>query len=74
MKISTQQMQEYLISARKHEKQRLAALEKRRTHGLEIAQKAAYMLKTEFMASRVVLFGSLLNQTFHENSDIDLAV
>lgn len=52
----------------------LAALEKRRNHGLEIAQKAVYILKTEFMASRVVLFGSLLNQTFHENSDIDLAL
>ncbi len=32
------------------------------------------MLKSQFAASGVVVFGSLLNENFHESSDIDLAV
>ncbi len=74
MNISSQQMQQYLASAQQGQQKHQAALEKRRTYGLEIAQQAAAILKTEFGASRVVLFGSLLSHTFHENSDIDLAV
>ena len=37
-------------------------------------QTAAQILKTEFAASRVVVFGSLLGESFHETSDLDLAV
>lgn len=74
MNISSQQMQRYILSARQSQKKYSTALEKRRTHGLEIAQQAAKILKIELKAARVVLFGSLLSHTFHENSDIDLAV
>lgn len=74
MNISSQQMQQYLVSAQRCQQKHKLALEKRRTYGLKIAKKAAIMLKVEFGASRVVLFGSLLSHTFHENSDIDLAV
>jgi uncharacterized protein len=66
-------MQQYIHTAKRRKQQRLVELDRRRLRGLEIAQIAAKVLKTEFMASRVVAFGSLL-ETFHETSDIDLAV
>jgi uncharacterized protein len=49
-------------------------LHQRRKQGLEIAKTAAEILKNEFAAARVVVFGSLLREDFHETSDIDLAV
>lgn len=36
--------------------------------------EAADMLRRDFGATRVVLFGSLLQPWFHEASDVDLAV
>ncbi len=67
-------MQPYIRTAKIRHQQRLAALEQRRQQALTIAQKAAQLLKTEFGVKRVVVFGSLLDQAFHETSDIDLAV
>jgi uncharacterized protein len=67
-------MQQYIHTAKLREQQRLAELDQRKLRGWEIAQTATKVLKTEFMASRVVAFGSLLGETFHETSDIDLAV
>jgi predicted nucleotidyltransferase len=47
----------------------------RLTHAWELARQAAQILKTEFGASRVVVFGSLLHpKLFHQRSDVDLAV
>ncbi len=74
VKVPIAQMQRYSLTARTRQQQRLAALEQRRSCGLAVAQTAAHRLKTDFSADRVVLFGSLLGQTFHETSDIDLAV
>ncbi|NJN87701.1 MAG: nucleotidyltransferase domain-containing protein [Leptolyngbyaceae cyanobacterium SL_7_1] len=74
LNVSPEQMQQYILTARSRQQQRLVALEQRRQHGFEIANTAAHLLKTEFSASRVVVFGSLLNQNFHETSDLDLAV
>ncbi|NJN89606.1 MAG: nucleotidyltransferase domain-containing protein [Leptolyngbyaceae cyanobacterium SL_5_14] len=73
-KVPSDQMQQYILIARARRQQRLAALEQRRRHGFEVAKTAAQILKTEFGASHVVLFGSLLNDHFHETSDLDLAV
>ncbi|NJK51727.1 MAG: nucleotidyltransferase domain-containing protein [Leptolyngbyaceae cyanobacterium SU_3_3] len=67
-------MQQYILTAKTRQQQRLVALEQHRRHGLAVAQAAAKLLKSEFAASRIVLFGSLLGETFHETSDIDLAV
>ena len=50
-------------------------LEKRQQHAWIIARQAASILKEEFKASRVVVFGSLVQPNlFHLSSDIDLAV
>ena len=64
-----------VLAAREQRPQMLAQMKQRQQQGLEIARKAASILKQEFGAERVVLFGSMLD---HEQmwwgSDIDLAV
>jgi predicted nucleotidyltransferase len=67
-------MQNYILTAQARQQERLATLHRRRESGLEIAKMAAQILKTEFAVTRVVVFGSLLGDMFHETSDIDLAV
>jgi uncharacterized protein len=74
LNVSSEQMQQYILTAKARRQQGLVALEQRRLDGFEIAKTAAQILKTEFSASRVVIFGSLLSQQFHETSDLDLAV
>ena len=64
-----------VLAAQEQVPQMLAQMKQRQQQGLEIARKAASILKQEFGVHRVVLFGSLLNwerMTWH--SDIDLAV
>jgi uncharacterized protein len=72
--LSTDQMQQYVVAARERQRRRSLKLKQRRADGLTIARQAAQILKSEFQAVRVVVFGSLIHQTFHETSDIDLAV
>lgn len=62
-------------SDRANKAQRTADMEKRQKVGLVIAKEAAKILKEQFHAERVVLFGSLLSpEKMHERSDIDIAV
>lgn len=50
-------------------------LEARRQRAGDVARKAADLLRSEFNAQRVVLFGSLVHGMWYSNSsDIDLAV
>lgn len=64
-----------VLAAREQVPQMLAQMKQRQQQGLKIASKAASILKQQFGAERVVLFGSMLD---HERmwwgSDIDLAV
>lgn len=54
-------------------KQRL--LEIKYINAWETAEKAAYILKNEYFANEVILFGSLLHKQFFSlTSDIDIAV
>jgi len=49
--------------------------EKKRQQALSVAQEIAAVLKRDFSAQRVILFGSALSlQKFHLRSDIDIAV
>lgn len=53
----------------------LAQMKQRQKKGLVAARRGAELLKEQFGASRVVLFGSLLNyEKMNWRSDIDLAV
>jgi predicted nucleotidyltransferase len=72
--LSPTQLQCYIASAQERDRDRLAKLEERRRSGLSLAKRAASLLKEEFGATQVILFGSLLTETFHESWDIDLAV
>ena len=72
--MSSEAMQGYIDTARSKEQQRLVELQQRRYRALEVAKRAADLLKRQFSAGRVVVFGSVLSEAFHENSDIDLAV
>ena len=73
--ITPSQMEIYRKTARDHEAMLGIQLEERRHRAWELARKAAQILKDEFGASRVVVFGSLIHQElFHSRSDIDLGV
>jgi uncharacterized protein len=73
--IATEKMAAYRASARKRQEQRQAKLRDRHQLGSAIAQEAAEILKQEFNAEKVVLFGSMLSfDRIHERSDVDLAV
>ncbi|MGK7893110.1 MAG: nucleotidyltransferase family protein [Xenococcus sp. (in: cyanobacteria)] len=74
MNLTPEQLQTYIIAAKKREKSRLVKLEERRKRGLKIAKEGAKLLKKQFGITTVILFGSLLTDKFHETSDIDLAV
>ncbi len=68
-------MDAYQLTAQKRFQKRLKAVEKRREKANQIARTAAALLKKEFGAVRVAIFGSLLKpQLFHRRSDVDLAV
>jgi len=75
MKISEKDMAAYRASAesRWHEEQQRLSM--RYDRAWIFAHKAADMLKKQFGADRVAVFGSLVHkELFHQNSDIDLAV
>ncbi|MBV9385121.1 MAG: hypothetical protein JOZ78_01700 [Chroococcidiopsidaceae cyanobacterium CP_BM_ER_R8_30] len=64
-----------VLAAQKQRPQQLAQMRERQQQGLEVARKCARILKKEFGATKVVLFGSMLNpEQMWWGSDIDLAV
>ncbi len=74
MSISPDMMARYQATARRREQERERARKARHARAWEVAHAAAAMLKKEFGATRVVAFGSLLDEErFSEWSDIDLA-
>lgn len=65
----------YQASARARQLQKRHQLVLRQQQGLQMAHQAARLLKEQFGAARVVLFGSLLDcDRMHSRSDVDLAV
>ncbi|MBI3359901.1 MAG: nucleotidyltransferase domain-containing protein [Chloroflexi bacterium] len=74
--ISPAQMKIYAQTAQARSEQRRKQLEARRQRAWEVARRSAVLLKQEFGASRVVLFGSLARGPgrFFVRSDVDLAV
>lgn len=75
MKLSPEQMEIYRRNARQRSRQHQKELDERRERAWKIARQAAEILKIEFGAERVVLFGSVIHPAlFHQHSDVDLAV
>jgi predicted nucleotidyltransferase len=72
--IPPEKMARYRATARQRAAAEQAALDRRYARAWQTAQAAAALLKTQFDAKQVVIFGSLVNrQRFHTQSDIDLA-
>ena len=75
LNISPEKMAEYRAGARKREAERQAALDERFALGWQLARQGADILRSQFGAAKVVVFGSLVDrERFFERSDIDLAV
>jgi len=74
MQISPEQMETYRRNARQRSQKRQQELDNRRERAWILARQGAEILKDEFGASRVVLYGSLIHpELFHLHSDVDLA-
>ncbi|MCL1494201.1 MAG: nucleotidyltransferase domain-containing protein [Pseudanabaena sp. Salubria-1] len=72
--VDADKMYGYILAARKKEQARQESLKHLQSRGIETAKQAARILRQEFGATRVVLFGSMLQPKIHADSDIDLAV
>ena len=60
---------------RKRIRERRQRMETRRAHAWRVAHQGAELLKREFGAQRVMVFGSLCHpDLFYERSDVDLVV
>lgn len=74
LSIEPEKMARYRATARQRAAREQAALAQRYAHAWETARSAAALLKEQFGASQVLVFGSLVHpQRFHTRSDIDLA-
>jgi predicted nucleotidyltransferase len=72
--ISAKQMAIYRATAQRRRQKEEQELALRRRRAWEVARQAAQILKEQFGAERVLLFGSLpFPERFHAHSDIDLA-
>lgn len=73
--ISEEQMAVYRQAAKQRAQERLRSRQSRHQRGWEIAQQAAQILKQQYGADKVAVFGSMLSSDrVHEQSDLDLAV
>ena len=73
--VTAEQMAVYRTTARQRQARQQQALAQRRQLAWQVAHQAAAVLKEQFGARQVWVFGSLLHETlFHPRSDIDLAV
>ena len=65
----------YILRFQQRKSARKSALKSHYAKALEVAAKAAELLRTRFDAKRVVAFGSVTHENlFHFGSDVDLAV
>ena len=75
MALTDAQMQIYRAAAQQRQQQKRDRLQQRQQLGLGVAQQASELLKREFGAEKVVLFGSMRSLAqIHDRSDVDLAV
>ncbi len=72
--VTREMLAEYRVTARRLQEREQADLEKRRARAWKAARRAAALLKEQFGATRVVVFGSLIhNESFTPWSDVDIA-
>jgi predicted nucleotidyltransferase len=75
MHIPADSMKIYQETARRRQAEGSRRLTRRREHAWEVARQAAALLRRQFGAGQVLVFGSLVrSHLFHSRSDVDLAV
>jgi predicted nucleotidyltransferase len=73
-KLPVSKLDEYRKTAMRRQKMRISTVKARREKGWKLARKAAKLLRTQFHAERVAVFGSLLHESrFTQWSDVDIA-
>lgn len=74
LKVTPEEMAVYRATARRRWVQEQRELAQRRERAWELARQAARLLKAQFGATRVVIFGSLVHEDcFTPWSDVDIA-
>jgi predicted nucleotidyltransferase len=74
LKVTPEEMAVYRATARRRWEREQQALAQRRERAWELARQAARLLKEQFGATRVVVFGSLVHEgCFTPWSDVDIA-
>lgn len=74
MELTQTQMQSYIRGSRQRDEERHSLLRLRRERARVVALQAAEILKTDFGAAEVILYGSVAHGAwFREDSDVDLA-
>ncbi|MBI5842965.1 MAG: nucleotidyltransferase domain-containing protein [Chloroflexi bacterium] len=72
--LSPDKLAQYRRTAMRRQKARVSKIKARMDQGWKLARIAAKILREQYHAKRVVVFGSLLHETrFNEWSDIDIA-
>jgi predicted nucleotidyltransferase len=72
--MTEEEMETYRAAARWHQEQELRASVEREKRAWELARRAAALLREQFSATRVVVFGSLVHaRCFTPWSDVDVA-
>ena len=75
LQVEPEKMAVYRATARRRWKREQQKLARRRERGWQVTRRAATLLKEQFGATQVMVFGSLVhNHWFSSTSDIDLAV
>jgi len=73
--LTPKEVEAYRLAALTIRPKQSEAVKARRLRAWRVARKAAKLLKAEFGAEKVAVFGSLVHPTlFHARSDVDLAV
>ncbi|NJN87799.1 MAG: nucleotidyltransferase domain-containing protein [Leptolyngbyaceae cyanobacterium SL_7_1] len=75
MALSPDQIAHYRAGHEQRSHQHQQAKLQKQQRGMQVARQAAQLLKSQWGATQVVLFGSMLDTTkVHADSDVDLAV
>ena len=75
MSLTDEQLAQYRAAAQRRHQQQRDRLQQRQQLGLAVAQRAGELLKQEFGAKKIVLFGSMRSlDRIHKRSDVDLAM
>lgn len=74
VELSPEQLDQYRRSAAQRQEMRVARVKPRREKAWKLARRAAQVLREQYHATRVAVFGSLLHESrFTEWSDVDVA-